>query len=162
PRFTSDLRIAELSDATPGLPSDDDETTAATLYRATTLALHDYVTKSGIGSVQIGLSGGIDSVLVASIAVDAHGPDRGYGVSYSSAWSTPHSRSDAEELAARTGLQMTTIAIENIVDAFQSELAASGNALDGVAEENLQARIRAVIWMGLANQHHRKIGRAHV
>src|SRR5699024_10996616 len=61
PRFTTGLCIAELSDATPGLPSDDDETTAETLYRATTLALHDYVTKSGIGSVQIGLTGGIDS-----------------------------------------------------------------------------------------------------
>lgn len=156
-RFTTDLCIAELSDVTPELPSDDDATTAETLYRATTLALHDYVTKSGIGSVQIGLSGGIDSALVAAIAVDALGPERVYGVSNPSAWSTPHSRSDAEELAARTGLQMTTIAIENIVDAFQSELTATGNALDGVAEENLQARIRAVIWMGLANQHHRMV-----
>lgn len=155
PRFATDLCTAALTDA--GQTDISQESTAETHYRAATLALRDYVNKSGQGSVQIGLSGGIDSALVAAIAVDALGPERVYGVSNPSAWSTPHSRTDAEELATRTGLQMTTIAIENIFEVFQDELTGTGNALDGVAEENLQARIRAVIWMGLSNQHHRMV-----
>src|SRR5690606_18229899 len=103
--------------------------------------------KNGFSSVLLGMSGGIDSTLVAAIAVDALGADKVFGVSNPSAWSTEHSRSDAADQAERTGLDLRTIPIAEIFDAYQSQL-----SLDGVAEENLQARVRAVIWMGLSNQ----------
>jgi NAD+ synthase (glutamine-hydrolysing) len=117
-------------------------------YWAIVLGLRDYVRKNGASSVLLGLSGGIDSTLVGAIAVDALGPENVHGVSNPSAWSTDHSRSDAAELARRTGLQLDTVPIAPIFDAYQEAL-----HLDGIAEENLQARIRAVIWMGLSNQH---------
>lgn len=106
------------------------------------------MTKNGFRSVLLGLSGGIDSALVATAAVDALGADNVYCVSNPSQWSTDHSKSDAAELARRQGLHFDTVAIAPIVDAFQEAL-----KLTGLAEENLQARIRAVVWMGLSNQH---------
>ncbi|RLV55992.1 NAD+ synthase [Aeromicrobium phragmitis] len=117
-------------------------------YQAIVLGLRDYVEKNGFRSVLLGLSGGIDSTLAAAVAVDALGADRVFGVSNPSEWSTEHSRSDAAELARRTGLQLDTVPIAPIFGAYQDAL-----DLDGLAEENLQARIRAVIWMGLSNQH---------
>ncbi|MFT4187333.1 MAG: NAD+ synthase [Aeromicrobium sp.] len=117
-------------------------------YQALVLGLRDYVRKNGFSSVLMGLSGGIDSTLVGAIAVDALGADRVFGVSNPSAWSTEHSKSDAVELARRTGLALDTVAIASVFDAYQELL-----HLDGLAEENLQARVRAVIWMGLSNQH---------
>jgi len=117
-------------------------------YAAITLGLRDYVQKNGFRSVLMGLSGGIDSTLVAAIAVDALGADRVFGVSNPSAWSSEHSVSDAAELARRTGLTLTTVPIAGMVDAFEKEL-----PLDGLAAENLQARVRAVIWLALSNQH---------
>lgn len=117
-------------------------------YWAIVLGLRDYVHKNGGRSVLLGLSGGIDSTLVGAIAVDALGAENVFGVSNPSAWSTDHSRSDAAELARRTGLQLDTVPIAPIFEAYQDAL-----HLDGIAEENLQARIRAVIWMGLSNQH---------
>ena len=71
-----------------------------------------------------------------------------FGVSNPSDWSSAHSVDDAAELARRTGIHLETIPIGGLFDAFQKQL-----SLDGLAEENLQARIRAVIWMGLSNQH---------
>jgi NAD+ synthase (glutamine-hydrolysing) len=120
----------------------------AEIYGALVLGLRDYVRKNGFRTVLLGLSGGIDSTLVAAIACDAVGAENVYGVSNPSEWSSPHSVSDAAELARRTGLHLDTVAIGELFDAFQKPL-----SLDGVAEENLQARIRAVIWMGLSNQH---------
>lgn len=117
-------------------------------YWAICLGLRDYVRKNGASSVLMGLSGGIDSTLVGAIAVDALGAENVFGVSNPSEWSSEHSRSDAAELARRTGLQLDTVAIAPIFEAYQSAL-----NLDGLAQENLQARIRAVIWMGLSNQH---------
>jgi NAD+ synthase (glutamine-hydrolysing) len=112
------------------------------------LGLRDYVRKNDFSTVLLGLSGGIDSALVATVAVDALGADNVYCVSNPSEWSTEHSKSDAAELARRQGLHFDTVAIAPIFHAFQEPL-----ALSGLAEENLQARIRAVIWMGLSNQH---------
>jgi NAD+ synthase (glutamine-hydrolysing) len=120
----------------------------AETYAAITLGLRDYVRKNGFESVLFGLSGGIDSSLVAAVAVDALGPERVFAVSNPSAWSSDHSRTDAADLARRTGLTLTTVPIAGIVDAFRAHV-----QVDGLAEENLQARVRAVIWMALSNQH---------
>jgi len=119
----------------------------AEIYAALVLGLRDYVRKNGFRSVLLGLSGGIDSTLTAVIACDAIGPANVYGVSNPSDWSTSHSLDDAAELARRTRLKLDTVPIGELFEAFQKQL-----ALDGIAEENLQARIRAVIWMGLSNQ----------
>jgi NAD+ synthase (glutamine-hydrolysing) len=118
------------------------------IYAALVLGLGDYVRKNGFRTVLMGLSGGIDSTLVATIACDALGSDNVYGVSNPSGWSTEHSKSDAAELARRTGLHFDSVPIAPMFEAFQKAL-----DLDGLAEENLQARIRAVVWMGLSNQH---------
>ncbi len=118
------------------------------IYAALVTGLRDYVAKNGFQSVLLGLSGGIDSTLVGVIACDALGAHRVCGVSNPSEWSTEHSRTDAAELARRTGLNLETLPIAAIVDAFDSVV-----KIDGLAEENLQARVRAVIWMALSNQH---------
>ncbi len=120
----------------------------AEIYHALVLGLRDYVHKNGFETVLLGLSGGIDSSLVAAIACDALGPESVFGVSNPSAWSTEHSKTDAAELARRTGLQLDTVPIAPMVDAFRAAV-----KVDGLAEENLQARIRAVVWMALSNQH---------
>jgi len=120
----------------------------AEVYAAVTLGLRDYVRKNGFRSVLLGLSGGIDSTLVGVIACDAVGAGNVYGVSNPSAWSSDHSRSDAAELARRTGLHLDTIPIAPLVAALLAAV-----PVTGLAEENLQARIRAVIWMALSNQH---------
>jgi NAD+ synthase (glutamine-hydrolysing) len=119
----------------------------AEVWGALVTGLRDYVRKNGFRSVLLGMSGGIDSSLVATIAADALGPDAVYGISNPSAYSSEHSRSDAEDLATRLGCHFRTIPIAPIFDAYQDAL-----ALTGLAEENLQARIRAVLWMGLSNQ----------
>jgi NAD+ synthase (glutamine-hydrolysing) len=118
------------------------------VYAALVTGLRDYVAKNGFRSVLLGLSGGIDSTLVGAIACDAVGAENVYGVSNPSEWSTEHSRTDAAELARRTGLRLDTVPIAAMVDAFEQAV-----KVDGLAEENLQARIRAVVWMALSNQH---------
>ncbi len=120
----------------------------AETYQAIVLGLRDYVRKNGFKSVLFGASGGIDSTLVAALACDAIGADNVFGISNPSEWSTEHSKTDAAELAERTGMQLDTIAIKPMVDVFMDNM-----TLEGLAVENLQARIRAVIWMALSNQH---------
>jgi NAD+ synthase (glutamine-hydrolysing) len=107
------------------------------IYQALTLGLGDYVRKNGFKSVILGLSGGIDSALVAALAC----------VSMPSVYSSEHSKDDASDLAARTGLNLRTIAIAPMVDSFQESL-----HLTGLAEENLQARVRGTTLMALSNQ----------
>ncbi|MET8896885.1 NAD+ synthase [Streptomyces albogriseolus] len=122
---------------------DDD----AEVYSALVVGLRAYVRKNGFRSVLIGLSGGIDSALVAAIACDAVGPENVYGVSMPSKYSSDHSKSDAAELARRTGLNFRTVAIEPMFDAFMGSL-----ELTGLAEENLQSRLRGTMLMALSNQ----------
>src|SRR5450756_254467 len=117
------------------------------VYRAVQLGLRDYVRKNGFHSVLLGVSGGIDSTLVATIAADALGGQNVVAISNPSKYSSQGSRDDAAELAANLGLDYRVIPIEPMVSAFLDNL-----KLTGVAEENLQARVRAVIWMGLGNQ----------
>ncbi|MEV4704961.1 NAD+ synthase [Actinoplanes sp. NPDC049316] len=119
----------------------------AEIWSALTLGLRDYVEKNGFRSVVLGLSGGIDSAVVAAIAVDALGPQRVVGVSMPSGYSSTHSRDDAADLAKRTGLDYRSEPIQPMVDAFLANL-----SLSGLAVENLQARVRGVILMALSNQ----------
>jgi NAD+ synthase (glutamine-hydrolysing) len=119
----------------------------AEVWQALVLGLRDYVNKNRFPSVVLGLSGGIDSAVVAALAVDALGPKRVVGVSLPSQHSSEHSRADAEELAKRTGLDFRIEPIQPMVDAFLANL-----SLSGVAVENLQARVRGVILMALSNQ----------
>jgi NAD+ synthase (glutamine-hydrolysing) len=120
----------------------------AEVYAALVTGLRDYVRKNGFASVVLGLSGGIDSALTAVVACDALGAANVHGVSMPSSYSSEHSRSDAAELARRTGLVFTTVPIAPVVDAFLASV-----ELTGLAEENLQARVRGTTLMGLSNQH---------
>ena len=104
------------------------------------------MTKNGFRSVVFGMSGGIDSALVAAIAADAIGGENVVGVSMPSVYSSEHSLSDAADLAKRIGADYRVQPISPMVDAFESEL-----PLDGLAAENLQARVRGVILMALSN-----------
>ncbi|MFW6597114.1 NAD+ synthase [Propionibacteriaceae bacterium Y2011] len=120
----------------------------AEVWWALKLGLADYCGKNGITDVWLGLSGGIDSTLVAALACDALGAEHVHGISNPSVHSSEHSRTDAQQLAANTGLDFSTVPIATMVDAFSSVL-----TLDGVAAENLQARVRGVVWMAQSNQH---------
>ncbi len=122
---------------------DDDEE----VYSALVVGLRAYVAKNGFKSVLIGLSGGIDSSLVAAIACDAVGAQNVYGVSMPSKYSSDHSKDDAAELARRTGLNYRTVAIEPMFDAYMGSL-----GLTGLAEENLQSRLRGTLLMAISNQ----------
>lgn len=125
---------------------DDDEE----LYSALVVGLRAYAAKNGFSSVLVGLSGGIDSALVAALACDALGAGNVYGVSMPSKYSSDHSRDDAAELARRTGLNYRTVPIEPMFDAFMGSL-----ELTGLAEENLQSRLRGTTLMALSNQEGR-------
>ncbi|GAA0905100.1 NAD+ synthase [Streptomyces thermoalcalitolerans] len=122
---------------------DDDEE----VYTALVVGLRAYVRKNGFRSVLIGLSGGIDSALVAAIACDAVGAENVHGVSMPSRYSSEHSKADAAELARRTGLHFRTVSIEPMFDAYMGSL-----GLTGLAEENLQARLRGTLLMAISNQ----------
>ncbi|MEV2266305.1 NAD+ synthase [Nonomuraea africana] len=118
------------------------------VYHALVLAVRDYVAKNGFGSVILGLSGGIDSALTAAIASDAIGPERVHVVMMPSRYSSEHSLGDAEELVLRQGVNSRIVPISDIVNAFEKEI-----DLSGLAAENLQARVRGMILMGLSNEH---------
>ena len=116
------------------------------VWNALVLGLRDYVEKNGFNGVVLGLSGGIDSAVCASLAVDALGPGRVTGVSLPSRFSSDHSRDDAADLAARLGVEYRVEPIADGVATLEDQL-----KLEGVAAENLQARIRGVILMGISN-----------
>jgi NAD+ synthase (glutamine-hydrolysing) len=123
------------------------------VYEALVLGTRDYVTKNGFRDVLVGLSGGIDSSLVATIAADALGSDHVVGVLMPSRFSSTHSVGDAEALAANLGVRTLTIPIESAHAAFLAMLAEPFSGLaPGIAEENLQARIRGTILMTISNK----------
>jgi len=125
----------------------------AEVYDALVLGTRDYVLKNGFERVLIGLSGGIDSSLVAAIAVDALGKSNVVGVAMPSRYSSPGSLSDAEFLAKNLGIKLLTIPIEKVFQAYLDMLAeAFKGTKPNVAEENIQARIRGNILMALSNK----------
>jgi NAD+ synthase (glutamine-hydrolysing) len=118
----------------------------AEVWEALVLGVRDYVRKNGFGSVVLGLSGGIDSAVVAALAADAIGGRQVYGVSLPSDYSSEHSQTDAADVARRIGAHYRTVPIAAMTRAFVDAL-----RLTGVAEENVQARIRGTTLMALSN-----------
>jgi NAD+ synthase (glutamine-hydrolysing) len=123
------------------------------VYRALVLGLGDYVRKNGFDSVVVGLSGGIDSALTAVIAADALGPQAVWGVAMPSRFSSDHSLADAKDLAAGLGIRYDIVPIDGIYQSYLDTLAPTfGGTTFGVAEENVQARIRGALLMALSNK----------
>jgi NAD+ synthase (glutamine-hydrolysing) len=147
-------RAADATGAIPGeasapgpfWPRLDDR---AEVYAALVTGVRDYVRKNGFLSVILGLSGGIDSALTATIAVDAIGAENVHAVLMPSLWSSEHSITDAEDLVKRQGLTAQTVPIRAMVSTFEEEMASFPAA--GLPAENLQSRIRGVILMSLSN-----------
>ncbi len=124
----------------------------AEVYEALVLGTRDYVTKNGFDGALIGLSGGIDSSLVAAVAVDALGPERVHGVTMPSRYSSEGSMADAVTLSANLGITVATAPIEQAHRAFADVLSPLlGGDPAGLTDENLQSRIRGVVLMALSN-----------
>jgi NAD+ synthase (glutamine-hydrolysing) len=157
--FAEDLLVVDIPG--PGAPADglpharvetmpcaDEE-----LYRALELGLRDYMGKNGFTDAVIGLSGGIDSALTAALAADALGPAHVHGVLMPSQFSSAGSIADAEALCRNLGIEYRTLPIEPAYRAFEATLAASYQGQEpGIAEENLQARVRGTLLMALSNK----------
>ena len=147
---TPDVVISESGvEASDSLPpavaarmSDNEE-----IWNALVMGLRDYVAKNKFRSVVVGLSGGIDSALVAAIALDALGAKCVNGVAMPSKYSSDHSVEDATAFAANTGIHFRTVEIEPMVQSFMQ-----GITLKGLAAENIQARVRGTTLMGISNQ----------
>lgn len=140
----------------PDIPWNKVETLdpVAEVYEALVLGLHDYVAKNGFGNVAIGLSGGIDSAIVAAIAVDALGKDRVVGVFMPSRYTSGESEEDATELAKNLGIEMLTVPIDGIFKAYTSTLGPFfKDRQEDTTEENIQARIRGNILMAMSNKY---------
>jgi NAD+ synthase (glutamine-hydrolysing) len=162
PQFVSDLMIAEL-DVTDSDSSNPDCPSAnqivpwlspdAELYEALVVGTRDYCHKNGFSDVVIGLSGGIDSTLVACVAVDALGADHVHGVSMPSRYSSDHSRSDARALAENLAMSFSTISIEPAFSAYLEMLAEPfAGRTPGLTYENLQSRCRGQVLMAMSNE----------
>jgi NAD+ synthase (glutamine-hydrolysing) len=147
---TADVVISEsgteaadsLAPAIAARMSDNEE-----IWNALVMGLRDYVAKNKFRSVVVGLSGGIDSALVAAIAVDALGAKCVNGVAMPSKYSSDHSVQDATAFAANTGIHFRTVEIEPMVQSFMQSI-----TLKGIAAENIQARVRGTTLMGISNQ----------
>jgi NAD+ synthase (glutamine-hydrolysing) len=152
--FTSSLELIEFNqDLLPAvihpLPIDEDEE----IYRALVLGVRDYVQKCGFKRVIFGLSGGIDSSLVAAIATDALGKENVLAVMMPSPYSSDHSISDAVALVNNLGIKSEKLAIKKIMTAYDQLLERLFAGTDfGIAEENLQSRIRGNLLMALSNK----------
>lgn len=141
-------RQAEPSPCIVGPLSDNEE-----IYNALVLGVRDYVTKNGFGDVVIGLSGGVDSSIVAAVAVDALGAERVHGVAMPSKYSSEGSVTDARSLAERLGIELRIAPIEDVHESFGKLLEqVSDREVSGLTDENLQSRLRGVTLMALSNE----------
>jgi NAD+ synthetase len=149
--FREDFWTIALPDGTG--PIRKREPDVARLRGALVLALSDYAAKCGFSSAVLGLSGGIDSAVTATLAAEALGADRVVGVAMPGPYSSPGSLRDARDLARRIGIRLLEIPIQPVFDAYRKALApALGSGDHGPVEENIQARIRGAILMALSNQ----------
>lgn len=147
PAFVEHLLLVDLpEDGPPRGEIAPEPGLEASIYRACVAGLAGYASKNGFRSVALGLSGGIDSALVAAMAADALGGENVVGVAMPSRFSSQHSLDDAEDLARRIGADYRVVPIDPMVTAFESQL-----PLEGVAAENIQARVRGMILMSLSN-----------
>ncbi|SKA73089.1 NH(3)-dependent NAD(+) synthetase [Desulfobaculum bizertense DSM 18034] len=150
--FQEDILLVD-TDTQNGRIEDDDFCPESEAWRGLVLGLGDYVKKCGFRRALLGLSGGIDSSLVAAVAVEALGADNVLGVLMPSPWSSEGSLSDAKALEASLGIKTLTVPIAPIMESFDSSLseAFAGYAAD-VTEENIQARIRGNLLMAMSNK----------
>ena len=150
-QFEEDLVIVDVpaDDGAPA-PLADQLPDLDEVYGALRLGLHDYVEKNGFGHVGLGISGGIDSALVAMLAVDALGPERVTLVVMPSPHSSDETQEDARQIARNLGTELIEIPIEPMMDGYAAALK---GVLDGLAAENIQARIRGNLMMALSNRH---------
>ena len=155
--FESDLQIVELSaseqdlkvgEIVPPLSGTDEE-----IWQALVLGVKDYARKCGFQQVVLGLSGGVDSAIVSAIAAQALGPDNVLGILMPSPYSSNHSIHDAEQLARNLGIQTKTISIGSLMTGYDATLESLfAQTESGVAEENLQSRIRGNLLMAISNK----------
>jgi NAD+ synthase (glutamine-hydrolysing) len=157
PQFSEDRFVIDLPiDSTPGEKCcvADLLEPVEEVYRALVTGLGDYCRKNGFGHVVIGLSGGIDSALTAAISADALGGSNVWGITMPSRFSSEGSVSDSKELAANLGLRFDQIPMDDIFSQFLVALEpAFAETESGVAEENIQARIRGALLMAVSNKH---------
>jgi len=153
PSFTSGVYVFD----TEGPPAPSyREKTVDELHHALVTGIRDYIDKNKIRGVVIGVSGGVDSAVVTALACRALGADRVLGTYLPGPHSAPSSRTQARALSEALGFKLIEIPIDPILSAFTDSLAPHSST-DGVVGENLQARIRAVLWMALANATHRVV-----
>jgi NAD+ synthase (glutamine-hydrolysing) len=153
-QFEPELLFCDLTPAAPNRIAEPIASEEAEVYSALTLGLRDYVEKNGFEHVVLALSGGIDSALVALIAVDALGADRVSVVVMPSANSSPETQADARRIAMNLGVELIEIPIEGPMEAYDRALAPAFEGTEtGIAEENVQARIRGNLVMALSNKH---------
>ncbi|MBS1846327.1 MAG: NAD+ synthase [Actinobacteria bacterium] len=150
-QFDEDLVVVDvpLEDGAPA-PSAEPLPDLDEVYGALVLGLHDYVEKNGFRHVGLGISGGIDSALVAILAVDAVGPERVSMVVMPSPHSSEETQDDARQIARNLGTELLDFPIEPMMDGYAEAL---GDVLDGLAAENIQARIRGNLMMALSNRN---------
>ncbi|MGA8040401.1 MAG: NAD+ synthase [Acidimicrobiia bacterium] len=157
PQFEEDLFVVDVP--LPGEPIEPARISphldrVEEVYRALEVGLGDYVRKNGFESVVLGLSGGIDSALTATIAVDALGPESVWAVAMPSEFSSQHSIDDSRQLAQNLGIRLDVLPINQVYQGYLETLEpVFAGTRFGVAEENLQARARGAILMGISNKH---------
>jgi len=162
PSFSESVTLIEVTDQSGcmrvnGQVTPPDEGPKA-LYRGLMLGLRDYVDKNGFPGVALGLSGGIDSALVAAIAADAIGPEKVHAVMMPSHFTSQESLNDAADLATRCGILLDTINIGPAMGVLDTMLAGQFAGTEaGIAEENIQSRLRGLVLMALSNKHGRMV-----
>lgn len=148
--FVEDMMVFDLNDVHYPLPCLDED--ISWLYKAVVLGVRDYFSKNGFKKALLGLSGGVDSALVACIMADALGRENVLGVYMPSRYSTEHSKQDAQVLAENLGIQYRVIPIEGIFKEYLNVFNGSPSTVGDVAEENVQARIRGNLLMFISNR----------
>ncbi len=155
PQFESSVCLIDLplSPTAVSVKSIPDIPKATQVFNGLVLGVHDYFRKTGHSKAVLGLSGGIDSAVTAVIAVEALGPENVLGIAMPSKYSSDHSVSDAQALAENLGMRYLSVPICTVFEGFQETFSSTfGNPLEGLPEENLQARIRGNILMSISNR----------